>query len=248
MARELGDVLHYFIAEPVAAPAPRPMPVVAVPVGERDVVRPAFLWNLAVELAREGTPATWIAPEREADPAAPDPGPGPFGATFAPSFAEDLEGLAETTRACAAPAAGPRAAGLVLVQVPAAWLEKAPEGHPLLAWTLLFTTPEPRDLGRAVGLALRLAETAPRSRIGVTVHGVRAIDEAREAFLGLADAFERRAGRTLCSYGLLLDDLDVYRAIVERRAIGVSRPGSRAARALRDVARLLREDAAGGHG
>jgi MinD-like ATPase involved in chromosome partitioning or flagellar assembly len=45
------------------------------------------------------------------------------------------------------------------------------------------------------------------------------------------------------SYGLLVDDLHVYRAIVARRPIGLEHPQSPAARALRDVARLVLEDA-----
>ena len=42
---------------------------------------------------------------------------------------------------------------------------------------------------------------------------------------------------------LVVDDLHVYRAIVSRRPIGIEHPQSRAARALRDVARLVLDDA-----
>jgi MinD-like ATPase involved in chromosome partitioning or flagellar assembly len=84
--------------------------------------------------------------------------------------------------------------------------------------------------------------------VGVTIHGVRSIDQARETFDMLASALERDPGRSVVSYGLLLDDLDVYRAIVNRRPIGVIHPQSRASRALADVARLLLEDAAAPEG
>jgi MinD-like ATPase involved in chromosome partitioning or flagellar assembly len=45
------------------------------------------------------------------------------------------------------------------------------------------------------------------------------------------------------SYGLLVDDLHIYRASVAHRPIGLEHPQSRAARALRDVAQLLLDDA-----
>jgi hypothetical protein len=80
--------------------------------------------------------------------------------------------------------------------------------------------------------------------VGVTIHGVRSIDEARGAFYALVSALEPELRERLVSYGLLLDDLDVYRAIVNRRPVGVIHPQSRAARALADVARLLLSDAA----
>ena len=71
MPRELGDVLHYFLDEAGEAPdgevcasvEARALPTIAVPLGERDVVRAAFVWNLAVELARAGTRPLLLAPE-----------------------------------------------------------------------------------------------------------------------------------------------------------------------------------------
>jgi hypothetical protein len=53
----------------------------------------------------------------------------------------------------------------------------------------------------------------------------------------------RHLGRSPQSYGLLADDLHVYRAIAARRPIGLEHPQSRAARALGDVARMLWSDA-----
>ena len=79
--------------------------------------------------------------------------------------------------------------------------------------------------------------------LGATVHGVSSLEQASDAFCRLAAAVEMELGRELVSYGCLVDDLHVYRAIAERRPIALTRPQSRAARALRDVARLLHEDA-----
>ena len=75
----------------------------------------------------------------------------------------------------------------------------------------------------------------------MTIHAVRSIDQARAAFDALVSALEPELRDRLVSYGLLLDDLDIYRAIVNRRPVGIIHPQSRAARALADVARLLLE-------
>jgi hypothetical protein len=258
LARELGDVLHYFIPEPDpvtprqprAVPGGSPLAIVAVPVGERDVVRAAFVWNLAVEAARHGAAAAVIAAGDEATESLwPQPGRGPLGTEFVPTFAPDLPSLAATALEVARTrGAAIRGSGFVLVHVPPRWLSKAADGDPLLRWTLLFTTPEPRDLEETYKVARHLLCSAPGAQVGVTIHGVRSIDQARETFDMLASALERDPGRSVVSYGLLLDDLDVYRAIVNRRPIGVIHPQSRASRALADVARLLLEDAAAPEG
>jgi hypothetical protein len=252
LARELGDVLHYFIPDDDSPPPepPReahasPLAIVAVPVGERDVVRSAFVWNLAVEMARLGAAATVIAPGDEASESLwPPPGRGPLGTEFVPTFAPDLPAL-ESVALDVAMSRGAecRSGGLVLVQVPPSWLDKAADGDHLLRRTLLFSAAESRELEESCTVARRLLFAAPGVRVGVTIHGVRSIDEARRAFDSLVSALEPELRQRLVSYGLLLDDLDVYRAIVNRRPIGVIHPQSRAARALADVARLLLGDA-----
>ena len=254
MARELGDVLHYFIPDDEAPPPPEPLrepggsplAIVAVPVDVSDVVRAAFVWNLAVEMGRLGAAATVIAPGDEANESLwPQPGRGPLGTEFVPTFVPDLPSLASRALEVAiSRGAECRSGGMVLVQVPPSWLDKAADGDPLLRWTLLFSAPEPRELEETYALARRLFFAAPGARVGVTIHGVRSIDEARGAFDALVSALEPELRERLISYGLLLDDLDVYRAIVNRQPIGVIHPQSRAARALADVARLLLSDAA----
>jgi len=112
-----------------------------------------------------------------------------------------------------------------------------------LRWVLLFAATEAKDLRETYGLAKRVLQAGPTPRLGITIHGVRRIEEAERAFERLADTTQRHLGHAVVSYGLLMDDLHVYRAIVAHRPIGLEHPQSRAARALRDVARLLLEDA-----
>lgn len=253
MARGLADVLHYFVPEvpPLERvdrdPAARALPILGVPLGDGDVVRSALVWNLAIEVARLGSGATIVAPAGEdASSLWPDPGEGPLGTELVLTFAEDLGELASAARDVAATrvqAAGDR--GFVLLRVPPGWLEKAPATQPFLRRVLLFAAPDRRDLVEAYALVKRCFAAGAES-VGVTIHGARSVTEAEQAFLRLARASERHLGRGLTSYGLLVDDLHVYRSIVSRRPIGLTHPHSPAARALQDVARLLSADLRGG--
>ena len=101
---------------------------------------------------------------------------------------------------------------------------------------------EMRELRESYALVKRIVGANANARVGVTVHGVRCVGDAEAAFAHLARVAARHLGHTLESYGLLVDDLHVYRAIVSRRPIGLEHPQSRAARALRDVAGWLLED------
>ena len=265
MPRDLADVADYFLPRSGAGPRPAPaagaplpadpeparatrpaaLPIVAVPVGERDVVRSAFVWNLAVEVARLGASATLVAPApAEPSPIWPEAGPGPVGAEVVLSPVQNLAQLHRAALDLAvARAADSSDGGIVLVRVPPAWLGRAADGRALLRWVLLFATTERVDLMESYGLAKRVLSASPDARVGVTIHGARRVVEAQAAFLHLAGVAGRHLGRELASYGLLVDDLHIYRAIVSQRPIGLEHPQSRAARALRDVARLLLEDA-----
>ena len=263
MARDLSDVVDYFLprAEDPTAAAPRrtwkpdaiaprsdrpaALPIVSLPIGERDVLRAAFAWNLTVEVARLGASATLLAPrDQESATLWPEAGTGPLGAEVVLTGAEDL---AELNRAAldlaVTRAADSNDGGVVFVRVPPDWLVPVQEARALLRWVLLFTSADGRDLLETYALAKRLHLAASEAQVGVTVHGVRGIREAERAFGHLASVAARHLGRSLASYGLLVDDLDVYRAIVARRPIGLEHPQSRAARALGDVARLVLEDA-----
>jgi hypothetical protein len=74
----------------------------------------------------------------------------------------------------------------------------------------------------------------------VVVCDVRNVHEAELAWIALAN----ECSAPLTSYGLLLDDADFYRSLLARRPLLALRPEARGARAVADVARLIRADAA----
>lgn len=267
MPRDLEDVLDYLLpGAPSAVPAaesrvtpgrdtvpdartrssrPAALPILALPIGDRDVVRAAFAWNLAVEIARLGASATLLAPsESNSAPLWPPPGRGPIGAEFVLVQTGNLQQLNHAALDIAVSrAADSSDGGVVLVRVPLDWIRGACDSRALLRWVLLFASPEPRDLQEAYGLAKCVLRSGAPSRVGITIHGARRIREAERAFGRLAATALRHLQHSVVSYGLLVDDLQVYRAIVARRPIGLEHPQSRAARALRDVAWLVLEDA-----
>jgi len=205
------------------AQRPAALPIIALPIGDQDVVHAAFAWNLVVEVARLGANATLLAP---ADPAAaslwPPAGLGPVGAKLELVGATNLRELNRAALdAAVSRAADATNGGVILVRVPPAWLNGSSDGRALLRWVLLFAATESKDLRETYGLAKRV----------------------ERAFSRLADTAQRHLGHSVVSYGLLVDDLQIYRAIVAHRPIGLEHPQSRAARALRDVAQLLLDDA-----
>lgn len=232
---------------PVAPRRDRPaaLPVLAVPVDERDVVRAALAWNLVVEVARLGGGATLLVPTGETpSPIWPDAGPGPVGSAVVLVRAG---GLAEFNRAAldvaVARAADEPDGGVVIACVPPAWLHATSGEQALRRWALLFSSTDPRDLLESYAVAKRVLLAGEDARVGIAIHGARRIADAERAFHHVAGVCHRHLGRTLSSYGLLVDDLHIYRAIVARRPIGIEHPQSRAARALKDVARMVLEDA-----
>ena len=269
MPRDLEDVFDYFLpgagvpdpetlkyaSPPVAsesASTPRPrarrpaaLPIIALPMGDRDVVRAAFAWNLAVEIARLGAHATLVAPDHpEGASLWPSSGRGPIGAELNLVSVTNLRELNHAALDVAvSKAADSTDGGIVLTRVPLSWTHQPADSRALLRWVLLFASPESRDLQEAYRLAKHLLRSAPATRIGLTIHGARRISEAEDAFTRLAGTAFRHLGQSVVSYGLLVDDIHVYRAIAANRPIGLEHPQSRAARALRDVARLLLDDA-----
>jgi len=265
--RDLRDVADYFLprsseAEPIRGPAQAPagrvtpavprrqrvaaLPVLAVPVDERDVVRAALAWNLVVELARLGVGATLLAPAGGETPSPiwPEAGPGPIGSAVVLAPTRTLSELNRAALDVAvARAAEEPDGGVVVACVPPAWLHAACEEQTLLRWALLFSSTDRRDLMESYAIAKRMLGAGENTRVGITIHGARCIADAEHAFHHVADVSQRHLGRSLSSYGLLVDDLHIYRAIVARRPIGIEHPQSRAARALQDVARMILEDA-----
>jgi hypothetical protein len=221
------------------------LPIVGVPIGERDVVRAAFTWNLAVEVARLGGRSLVLTPGMDdPSPLWPAAGIGPLGTELIQTPATDLGSLYRVAiDAAVSRADGAAGGGLILVRIPPTWLRKTADGAALLRWMLLFSSPDTRDLRETYGVAKLLLTAHPQAQVGVTIHGARRRQEAEHAYSRLAHTTQKCLARDLLSYGLLVDDLDVYRAIVAQRPIGLAHPQSPAARALRDVAQLLLDDA-----
>ncbi len=230
---------------PSEAPGRFPLSLLGVPLGPRDLVYAAFTWNLAIETARHGGESLIVAPEAERDaPLWPD------------ADAEILEGavhyvpargLEDLERAAAGIAEErshrSRRGGVVFVCIPPGWLFDATRPLATIRWLLLFASVRGAGPTDTFERVRRLYAAHPGLEIGVTLHGVRRIDEARSAFDELARACEDRLGVAPISYGLLVDGIDLDRAIAGGRAVAPARPDAPAARALTDVARILYEDA-----
>ena len=231
-------------AEDRAAARP-PLPVLGLPIGARDVVRAALAWNLAIETTRLGASTVLLAPDSDGrSPLWPEAGIGPLGSELVYCRAQDLEQLyAAAAELAAARAEKARQGGIVFLRIPPEWLEEGRTELDPVRWMLLMSSSNRRDLDAAFERAARLVDRHPRIELGLTVHGAQSIAEARSAFEWLARRIQQRFGLDLISYGLLVDDLHVYRAIAAQRPIGLAHPQAPATRALMDVARLLYEDA-----
>jgi hypothetical protein len=242
MARALADVAHYLL--PAAPPAAATAARVAVPLAPRDLARQALLWNLAVESARQGVPTALVAPPPEGCQPWPAAGRGPLGVEVVECPGGGLAALADAAHRAAA-RAGARSAAppRVMVAVPPAELRDAGGAADLLRRVLLLVRPGERERVETWDVLEAIAEQVPEARIGACVIGVRSLADARRTFEGLAALAERKLGRTLTSYGVLIDDVQLSRSIVSQRPIALAQPASSAARALADVAAMLRADA-----
>ena len=247
MPRDLADVLHYFLpdVDDAGEPSPASLPILGVPIGDRDVVRAALAWNLAIETARLGGSALMLAPAfDEGSPLWPEPGIGPLGTELVLCPATDLESLyAAATDLARSRAQGTRHGGIVFVRIPPAWLATVETKPSPIQWLLLLTSSNRRDLHEAYDLAKTMQAANPHAEVGVTIHGVRTVSEARAAFEYLSRTSREQLGLAISSYGLLVDDLHVYRAIAAQRPIGLAHPQAPATRALMDVAQFLYDDA-----
>jgi hypothetical protein len=220
VARELGDVLHYFLEDAVRAHASRR---VHTPVGTGEVLRAGWLWNLALELRERGCASRLVAPAGGALAAFAG-----ADATLAPSEGELDSAFARAARELPVAEGG----RWLFLLAPRAEAPCAPD---LL---LLLVTPDPADQARACAQVAERTRRRPCPRVGVTVHGVRDLAHAEETYLAFAERCGRACEAPLTSYGVLLDDLAVYRAVGERRSLRARGCGE-AVRSLADVARLL---------
>lgn len=237
MARQLADVLHYFLDDGAAAPG-GPARCLALVAEPDELLGVAVLWNLAHELARRGTSVAWVSALSDEELL---PGDATAGIPRLLAPVGELAGLASAVREAGAKLRARRAPELVLTRVPPSWLAPDACAQELLAWALLLSGPDPERRDEARLRSRRIADACPGARIGVTVHGVRSVCEAESAFDALARELDTPRAE-LSSYGLLLDDHLLYDALLARRPVTQHRPESRAAHALRDVARLLHED------
>lgn len=222
-----------------------PLPILGIPIGARDVVRAALAWNLAIETTRLGASTVLLAPDSDcSSPLWPEAGVGPLGSELVYCPARDLAGLySAAADLAAARAEKARQGGIVFLRIPPDWLEDSRARLDSARWMLLMSSSNRLDLDAALDRATRLVDRHPSIELGLTVHGAQSIAEARSAFEWLARRIRERLGLDLISYGLLVDDLNVYRAIAAQRPIGLAHPQAPATRALMDVARLLYEDA-----
>ncbi|MCH2186920.1 hypothetical protein MK280_13725 [Myxococcota bacterium] len=221
------------------------LPVLAIPIGDHDVLRAAFAWNLTVEMARLGARALLVSPELdEPSPLWPDLSEKPLGAELVKLPHPDPRSvIRHVNRLASTRSAIHERGGVILLRVPPTWLREPTEVRDCLRWTLLFSTARQEDLRETYALGKLVTRVCPEAQLGLTIHGVDRRDQAENSYQRVALAFQKHLHRELLSYGLLVDDLLVYRTIVARRPIGLCHPQSIAARAMRDVARTLLEDA-----
>ena len=102
-------------------------------------------------------------------------------------------------------------------------------------WRIVIERVPDPALGVRMGAAARVRE------FGIVGYTMLFSATLRGAFERLARACEHRLGLSPTSFGLLVDDLHVYRAIAAQRPIGLEHPQAPATRALMDVAHLLHE-------
>lgn len=272
MPRDLSEVLHYFLPEiDERADAPRPgspealetpppvpssgalqakkpdpaLPVLFVPCGEQDVVRAALAWSLTVETARLGGRAVMLAPQSDRDsPLWPAPGTGPCGSEFVLRHARDLTDLCEAASALATEHSSPDdRGGIVFVATPPNWLEEsaAPAMQP--RWMLALSSARPADIEDFIEQAGRILAKHPQASLGLTLLGVSTGAEARKVHEALTPRAKAAHGQIPKPYGLVVDDLHLYRAITAQRPVGIAYPQAPVTRALREVAGLLYQDA-----
>lgn len=238
MARELADVLHHFLGDSVSGERLGPASLALLSEPD-DAFAVAVTWNLAHELARRGLAVAWVTSLADEELLPPDATPG---LTRLLSPAQELSGLARAVSEATAKLAASRAPGLVLVRVPPGWIAPGPAAERTLAWTLQLVAPDLEQRIRAISIARRVLAAHPAARVGAVLHDVRNVREAERAFTALTRECVERSNARLVSYGVLLDDADLYRSLLARRPLALLRPDARATRAVADVANLLRSD------
>jgi hypothetical protein len=264
LPRDLADVLHYFMPElarpdeetsappepnvhpPKAeAPADDLLPLATVPVADSDLVRAGLVASLADEVTGLGGRSIILTPDTPNARAMFAGGGGNSETTRIEVL--DAHSIHELAAAAVDRASALKEDeaidGVVIARVPPAWLEGDEVPGELFDWLLLFTSTHERNLVDAYSLAARVLRENPEAEIGVTVHGAAARREGEAAFGLLARSVEQHLGRSVANYGLLLEDLDIYRSLAAGQAIGRAHPDSPANVSLREAAKLVFERA-----
>jgi len=236
LARELADVLHHLLPEaaPLGVRSPRRL---LLPAESGNRFGAAVLWNLGVELRREGIGASVRFARSDTEdyrpPASEREQPrSPLLPTLESVETKDLSGLAEPEVR----------EDVALIGAQDDWVLQAPPGALAGSAVLLLATPTEQCSSRVHELVDARFAGQEAVRLGITIHGVRGLEEARDAFDALADDVEAQHGVELTSYGFLLEDVQLYRAHVGQQPVSLCRPGSPAAITLADVARTLCND------
>jgi len=221
------------------------LPLAALPVADHEIVRASLIGSLAVEIAALGGNATILTPATpNAEKLFPQRLCQSPRTRVQVTQAEDLASLhSAAVELAEAERADESQGGVVLVRIPPKWLRGADHATELLDWLLLFTSTDQRNLANTYALAAMVLKENPTAEIGITVHGAKGRRDAEAAFGRLARSVEQRLGLSLASYGLLVEDLDIYRALVGGTTVGRTYPGSLSAQSLRAAAKLVFERA-----
>jgi hypothetical protein len=137
VARELADVLHYFLDdEPRVAGPTRCLALLAEP---DELLGTALLWSLGHELTRRGLSVAWVSTLSDEE-LLPSEATGVLPRLLTP--VDDLDALAAAVHEAGTKGEGRRPPRLILTRVPPSWLAASPPGAELLDWSLLLTGPD----------------------------------------------------------------------------------------------------------
>ena len=205
MARELADVLHYFLDDE-GATSPDPTAAAAAPAREPvaiffrpdETLRAGIAWNLIARVAERAGAAEWRTRHPRALPTSP-------GCRVRP-WADDAGAPDDRPE----PAGGP-----VFLHVS----EPCGQLTPSFGRSLHFATADPADLEATLSELAAAAARQPAAPASVLLHG--APDAAASAaFRWLRSASERRLGRAPSCLGNLADELAIYRSLWSGRPVG----------------------------
>jgi flagellar biosynthesis protein FlhG len=105
--------------------------------------------------------------------------------------------------------------------------------------TLIVSTPEPTALTDTYALFKVLGEGDMRGPTGVVINQAGSVGQAQQAARLLDSVAQRFLGHSITSWGYVLQDTAVRRAVQQQRAMITASPRAEAARLVRQIARTL---------